>query len=195
MTRAHPDAPVAPQAEPEDPSTDAPPSGAYQGDLAEGLAPPERLSAVPPSEVSEPAAESGTGAVNAPPLPGGSSAGEAPTGSSEGTTSAPEVPAESPEPERAPEEEPAPAAEAAEGAPLATEAAPLAAPAEGAPSAPSAPTPALAAPSAAPAATPTVPPTAKELRSWLTKHRQRTGRALERAEAWCDEFAPARRRN
>lgn len=182
MTRAHPDAPVASQAEPEDPSTDAPPSGAYQGDLADGLAPPESLSAVPSPEVPEPAAESGTGAVNAPPLPGGSSAGDAPAESAEETTPGPEVPVETPVPGQVPAVEPAPAAEAA------AEGATLAAPAEAAPPAPSAPTP-------APAATPTVPPTAKELRSWLSKHRQRTDRALERAEAWCDEFAPARRRH
>ncbi len=182
MTRAHPDAPVASQPEPEDPSTDAPPSGAYQGDLADGLAPPESLSAIPSPEVPEPAAESGTGAVNAPPLPGGSSAGDAPAESAEETTPGPEVPVETPVPGQVPAVEPAPAAEAA------AEGATLAAPAEAAPPAPSAPTP-------APAATPTVPPTAKELRSWLSKHRQRTDRALERAEAWCDEFAPARRRH
>ncbi len=189
MTRAHPDAPVASQAEPEDPSTEAPPSGAYQGDLADGLAPPESLSAVPSPEVPEPAAESGTGAVNAPPLPGGSSAGDAPTESAEETTPSPEVPVEAPEPEPAPAVEPAPVAEAA------AEGATLAAPAEAVPPAPSVPTPAPAAPSTASAATPTVLPTAKELRSWLSKHRQRTDRALERAEAWCDEFAPARRRH
>lgn len=59
MTRAHPDTPV-PRPEDAAAGASAPPSGAYQGDLAEGLAPPDSLSA---------AQEARSESVQPPPVP------------------------------------------------------------------------------------------------------------------------------
>jgi hypothetical protein len=91
MARAHPGAPVGGAASP---APQAPPSGAYQGDLAHGLAPPESADATVPPEVAdapavlaaddEPRAEappptdgvmSSPGRVPPPPLPTGSNVG------------------------------------------------------------------------------------------------------------------------
>lgn len=180
MTRAHPDVPVAVSSDPVDDASSAPPSGAYQGDLAEGLAPPESVGIASDPETAAPAeAEAGAAAapegVQPPPVPTSASQEAA-------SEDASPVPPPEPVPESAPSDPSAVTTEVVgEPSPLED-----GAPAEPAP-------PAAATPAPGPAA-PVAPPTPKELRSWLVKHRHRTGRALERAEAWCEDFSPRGRR-
>lgn len=164
LMRAHPDSAGGKE---ENAASAAPPSGAYQGDLASGLAAPDHVTS-PSSENAGPVPTAEEVAASAPPPPaeGAPAAEEAPSTPAVDPFAAPG----SPEPvasESAPAE--APAAEAATSAAM-TEAG-----------------------SAAPAAAAAPALTTKDLHAWIAKQRRRTQRSLESAQALCDSLAVPRR--